>query len=198
MRYIKLFLTVLKNLFLIAFHEIRKIFRKHSWLVWVAWAVIFSAVIWGGVVGYKKYKRYTYLHRDEVSLSQAAEMGEMVTQKLMVQIESPKGNPEDLKGRYQRGDIVLIKPGDFEFSEAEKTGFLILHMDLTQKQAEILVRSKQIDSGKNGPGGEPQLDTLARRQYKVSLEKIGIGDDDQKGREISDKIFKWDVIAEKE
>jgi len=38
---------------------------------------------------------------------------------------------------------VLIKDGGFEFSDAEKEGFLILHMDLTDKQAEVLVQSLQ-------------------------------------------------------
>lgn len=197
MKYIKFFFTVVKNFFLIIYHEIRKKIRKYSWLAWIILAAILAGATWGGMVGYKKYKRHEYLQQDEVSLSQAAKMGEMTTQKLMVQIENPKGNQEDLKGRYKRGDIVLIKPGNFEFSEAEKSGFLILHMDLTDKQAEILVRSKQTDSGKNEPDGHPKLDTLERRRYTVDLSKIGLLDGDQSGREISDKIFKWDVVLEK-
>lgn len=198
MKYIKLVLTIIKNFFLIIFYEGKKLFRKYPWAAWAALVMVLVGVVWGGVIGYKKYQRHRAIYGDDVSLSRAAKIGEATTQKLMVQIENPKGNPEDVKGRYQRGDIVLIKPGNFEFSEAEKTGFLILHMDLTEKQAEILVKSKQADTGKDDPGGRPQLENLARRRYAVDLGKVGISGNDQGGREITDKIYTWDILFEKE
>lgn len=197
MKYLKLALTIVRNFFLIVFYETRKLFRTRPWAAWILLAVILAGAVWGGVVGYKKYRRQKLIGGDQVTLAQAAKMGEVTTQKLMVQIENPKGNLEDLKGRYQRGDIVLIKPGDFEFSAAEKTGFLILHMDITDKQAEVLVRSLQKDTGQDDPDGRPRLDNLARRKYTVDLSKVGIAQDDQTGREITDKIFQWDVVAEK-
>jgi hypothetical protein len=32
----------------------------------------------------------------------------------------------------------------------------------------------------------------------VDLGKIGIADDDQRGKEIKDKVYGWDVVREKE
>lgn len=197
MKYVKLALTIIKNLFLIILYETKKVFRAHTWVAWVLAVAILAGGVWGGVWGYKKYQRHKAIYGDDVSLKEAAKMGEAVTHKLLVQIENPKGNPEDVKGRYQRGDIVLIKQGDFQFSQAEKSGFLILRMDLTEKQAEILVRSKEADTGKDDPDGRPQLEILARRRYVVDLGKIGLAESDQTGREIEDKIFKWDTVIEK-
>jgi hypothetical protein len=148
----------------------------------------------GGYFGIKKYLRYRAIHKNDITLEEASRMGEKTRHKLMVQIQNIKGNAE---GRYQRGDIVLIKPGDFEFSEAEKTGFLILHMDITDKQAEVLVRSLQKDTGKDDSHGEPQMDSVKRRKYMIDFSKIGISENDQQGRERKDKIFGWDVVIEK-
>lgn len=143
------------------------------------------------------------------TLQEAGKMGELATNKLMVQIENPKGNAEDIKGRYERGDIVLIMPADHQFSPAEKEGFLILQMDITPSQAQILTQSLQeqkMDStssplkafwqniiNSNEPGKN-----LKRRKFTVDLAKIGIVPNDQKGREIEDKIFSWDIITEKQ
>jgi hypothetical protein len=196
MKYLKMPFVILRNFFLIVIYEIRKLFRGRSFLVWILLFLILAAA-GGGFWGWKKYQRQKALNPDDVTLEEAAKMGEIITHKLMVQIEVPKGKEEDLRGRYQRGDIVLIKPGDFEFSEAEKTGFLILKMDITEKQAEVLVRSLEKDTGEDDPDGRPRTETLARRKFSVDLKRIGLADDDQKGREM-DQIFKWDVVRGKE
>jgi hypothetical protein len=121
----------------------------------------------------------------------------------MVQIENRNCPPEIASGCYQRGDIVLIKDGGFEFSDAEKTGFLILRMDLTDKQAEVLVQSLQqkaknqpASSAGKAPGGQPAMDQLKMRKYAVDLKKIGIDDNITSGKE-ANTVYKWDIVNEK-
>jgi hypothetical protein len=153
-------------------------------------------MVGGGVYWYKKKHRFDNPEA-KMTLKEAAKIGEITTHKLLVQIEIPKGNPEDLKGRYERGDIVQVSPGEKEFSEAEKTGFLILKMDLTDKQGELLMRSLESESEEKDPDGRPMMKTLKRRKYAIDLQKIGIGEEVQRGKEV-DQVYKWDIVNEKE
>jgi len=158
-------------------------------------AVIAIIIIAGGFLWWQKNSKP--INNQKLTLKQASEMGEVVTHKLLVQIERPKGSPENLQGRYERGDVVLVAPADKQFSDAEKTGFLILKMDLTPKQAEILTLSLQKDTGQKDLEKGPTQETLKRRKFYVDLEKINITNDDEKGREVGDQIFKWDILREK-
>ena len=160
--------------------------------------IIIAGIIFGAIKFFKKNS--TGDPYDNLTLSEAAKMGEVKTYKLMIQIETPKGSPEDTEGRYERGDIVLILPADHGFSPAEKEGFLIIKMDLTQKQTELLTKSlEEIKKEKNKETGEPEREMLKRRKYTVDLTKIGIAENDEKGKEITDKTFKWkEVVSEKE
>ena len=121
---------------------------------------------------------------DGMTLKKAAKIGEKVTHKLLVQIQASRG-----EGRYERGDIVLTASSTKQFSPAEKSGFLIIKMDLTPKQAEILTRSLDKVSEELDPEGMPIRETIKRRKYAVDLEEIGIASDDYKGREINE-IYK--------
>jgi hypothetical protein len=193
---IKLIPTIIKNFFLIILEEIVNLFRKMGWLWSLVLLAVLAGAIGGGFFWYKK-ERHFENPEAKMTLEEAAKIGEVTTHKLLVQIEIPKGNPEDLKGRYERGDIVQVSPGDKEFSEAEKTGFLILKMDLTDKQGELLMRALEIEDEQKDPDGRPMMKTLKRRKYAIDLQKIGIGDDVQRGRVVED-IYKWDIVKEKE
>ena len=129
---------------------------------------------------------------DGMTLKKASKIGEKATHKLLVQIEKSRG-----EGRYERGDVVLTASSTKQFSPAEKSGFLIIKMDLTPKQAEILTRSLDKVSEELDPEGMPIRETLKRRKYAVDLEEIGIAEDDFKGRE-ANEIYKWGVLYEKE
>ena len=129
---------------------------------------------------------------DGMTLKKASKIGEKATHKLLVQIEASRG-----EGRYDRGDVVLTASSTKQFSPAEKSGFLIIKMDLTPKQAEILTRSLDRVSEELDPEGMPIRETLKRRKYAVDLEEIGIAADDFKGREVNE-IYKWGVLFEKE
>jgi hypothetical protein len=155
-----------------------------------------AVLVVGGIFGWKKYRAWR-MNDQNISLADAAKVGEMATHKLMVQIENKNCPLELQSGCYERGDIVLIKDGQWEFSDAEKSGFLILHMDITDKQTEVLVRSIEKTSGKKSKEGEPNMETVKMRKYAVDFQKIGIAGDDEKGREMGDKTWKWDVVKEK-
>ncbi len=128
-------------------------------------------------------------YSDKITLKKAAKIGQIETNKLLVQIEENKGN-----GRYERGDVVLTASSTKEFSLAEKSGFLIIKMDLTPTQADMITRSLESKVGEDENG--PVYETLKRRKYAVDLEKVGISSDDFKGRELDD-IYKWDILVEK-
>ncbi|MDR3583224.1 MAG: hypothetical protein P4L62_02605 [Candidatus Pacebacteria bacterium] len=201
LRAIRLIPIIIKNLFLLTFDAIRRSLRGRSWLFWLAAVIILAVVVGGGIFGYRKYQRSKLVAQmtdSQVSLSQAATMGKATAHKLLVQIENTKCPVGQTSQCYQRGDIVLIMPSNHQFSLAEKTGFLILLVDLTDKQAEILTQATQKDTGKNGPDGRPILDTTARRRYAMDLSKVGISPNDQKGQEITGKTYQWsDVISQK-
>jgi len=184
----------LKRAFQIFAGKTKKIFTVPRRRKWGLIAIIILVLAGGG------YKTWRYYHPNpndpNLSLSQAARIGQVTTHKLMVQIENRNCPPAMASGCYERGDIVLIKPGDWQFSAAEKTGFLILHMDLTDKQAEALVRSLDKNTNQKGPNGQPQMEQLKMRRYAVDLQKIGIGPDIVSGREV-DTVYNWDMVKEK-
>lgn len=199
-RALRLIPIIIRNLFFIIFESVGHAFRRRPWIAGIAILVVLAAIIGGGVIEYKKYKRSQLIAQmtgGQVTLSQAAAMGKVTVHKLLVQIENIKCPAGQSSQCYQRGDIVLIMPGNHHFSIAEKTGFLVVPVKLTDKQTELLVQATQKDTGKNGPDGQPILDTTAMRRYAVNLAKLGISPDDQRGKELT-TTYKWsDIIFEK-
>ena len=123
----------------------------------------------------------------ELTLEDAAKEGERQEMKLLVQMASGG------EGRFERGDIVLAAPAEKEFSLAEKEGFLILKVSLTPKQAELLTLSLQ--GGEKGGNGMKK--DIARRKFRVDLERAGIPAEQEAGREITEKTFSDDILEEK-
>lgn len=200
-RKLKLILRIMKNFFPVIIGDLRDFLKRSRKARWIFAVAVISALGFGGYKIWKNYRPDP--NSQDLSLSQAGRIGEVTTHKLLVQIEN-KNCPQDLQnGCYERGDIVLIKDGKWEFSDAEKAGFLILHMDLTDKQAEVLVQSLEEKSKIQPPKDEKEknspemMETLKMRKYAVDLAKISIGPDDQKGRENSGTIYKWDIVKEK-
>lgn len=192
MRFIKLLPTILKNL---------------SFMVWEYKPTRLALIILiiGGIAfsGYRYYKNSTDPNNPNISLANAAKIGEVMTHKLMVEIDGKNCPPEKSAGCYERGDIIAIHPSDRDFSDGEKESFLILKMDLTDKQAEILMhpedkisRPKDIPVGSDAKIIPPTKEVIKLRRYSVDLKKIGIGDDVTAGR-VVDAIYKWDILKEK-
>lgn len=191
MRILKLLPTIIKNL---------------SLMIWeyepTRWALIILIIAGIGFGGWKYYKSKTNPMR-EMSLSEAAKIGEVTTHKLMVEMNGTNCPPEKSAGCYERGDIIVIHPADRDFSDGEKESAFIIKMDLTDKQAELLLhpeqvisKPKEIPAGMDSKKIQPMAENVKLRRYAVDLKKIGISDDDHKGRVI-DKIYKWDVVREK-
>ena len=158
--------------------------------------IALALLVIGGFFLWRKYS----IPKDaqKLTLTQAARMGEFTQQKLLVQISRPKGTADNVKGRYERGDIVLVADADKEFSATEKSIFLIIKMDLTPKQKEILTLSMVKDTGEKDEDNRPVEETLKRRKFYVDLKAVGIADEDEGGKEITDKSFEWSILKQKE
>jgi len=189
MRIIKLIPIIIKNLSLMSWQY------KPTRLAIII--LILAAI---GFSGWRYYQHKTDPNDSDMTLKEAAKIGEVATHKLMVQIEPSKCPPELMNGCYERGDIVVILSGGRDFSDGEKAGFLILNMDLTPKQAELLMRpsekeskEKPKDMPKDAP---PMMEQVKIRRYAVDLARIGIGSDIKTGQ-VVDSIYKADIIREK-
>jgi hypothetical protein len=136
---------------------------------------------------------------DRMTLSQAAAQGKMVEMKLLVQIETPQGRADDANSRLERGDVVLAKPADWQFSDTEKSIFLIIKVKINETLANLIVQPLNKELRSEAPeSDEPAAkEQLKRRKFAVDLAKIGIGKDDEKGREIMDKTYNWDILIQK-
>jgi hypothetical protein len=178
MKIIKLIPVIIKNLILIIIYELKKLWRKSKKARWIMSLIALGLVIG---LGFQIYNNYFFDPKsDELTLSQAAKVGEMTTHRLMVELVGSTA-----PGQYERGDIILIQPVNFQFTEEQKTKFAIINMNLTEKQAGIMMQSLKKNE-----------ESLKRRKYAVRLWRIGIFGNDQKGKVI-DKIFKWGIVYEK-
>jgi hypothetical protein len=134
----------------------------------------------------------------EMTMKEAGKIGEKKTYQLLVKIDNNRGS-----GGFERGDIVLTASEDKQFSVAEQEGFLIIKMGLTEQQTGLLLQQK----GERARQAEMQKDPKDRkepavqeplRRFKVDLKKLGIGDDETRGKVISDKVWDWrEVVSEK-
>lgn len=134
----------------------------------------------------------------EMTLKEAGKIGEKKTYQLLVKIDNNRGS-----GGFERGDIILTAPEDKQFSVAEQEGFLIIKMGLTEQQAGLLLQQKgefqqRIEMQKE-PQDRKEPDTQEPlRRFKVDLQKLGIGDEEVRGKVIGDKVWEWqEVVSEK-
>lgn len=70
-------------------------------------------------------------------------------------------------GAYHEGDIVAIKPLGHEWSAGEIQNFWIARMELTETQAEELLKPKEKETGEKDEGGQPVMEMEARRKYYI-------------------------------
>ena len=123
-----------------------------------------------------------------MSLTYASKIGEKKTMQILIQ--PIDGN----SGHLQRGDVVLVAPADKQFSLAEKEGFFIARVNITDAESSLLTYSKGINENdkKTGANGvQPQ------RRFSVDLSKIGVSAEEKKGRVVGDKVFEDTIFVEK-
>ncbi len=75
-------------------------------------------------------------------------------------------------GAYQEGDIVAVKPLGHEWSAGEIQNFWIVRMELTETQAEELMKPKEKETGEKDEAGQPVMEMEARRKYYISPEML--------------------------
>jgi hypothetical protein len=167
---------------------------KHNFKTYVIPIIVILAIIFIGYFIWQHQKNKGAPDLDTLTLSQAAREGQMTEMKLLVQIETPQGRPEEANSRLERGDVVLAKPADWQFSDAEKSGFLIIKVKLTPTLADLIVQPL---NKKFGSEASKNSEELKRRKFAVDLKKIGIQPEDEKGREIDDKTFDWNILIQK-
>ncbi|MFH1442358.1 MAG: DUF2341 domain-containing protein [Candidatus Omnitrophota bacterium] len=83
----------------------------------------------------------------------------------------------DAKESYKNGDIVLIMPHGYKWSQTERDSFLIVGMYLTSAEAAKLVMPKEIDTGERDANGQPVMKIVKRSLTRIDPAKFGLEKD---------------------
>ena len=184
MKILKLLPVIAKNLVLIIIYELKKLRRRSRK---ARWAMNFIIVVLIIFFGYRIANNYFFdPNSHNLNLSQAARVGKVSTHRLLVELVGSTA-----PGQYERGDIILIASANSQFTAEERSKFLIINMNLTDKQAEVLLQSL-----KKSTSDPAETISLKRRKYAVNLGKAGIKNNDRQGRVI-EKTYQWNIIYEK-
>lgn len=153
------------------------------------------AIAAGAVWGVKKMKSRI-----------AAENGPTKTRQVLVSIRDNKmPDPvEDKKSSIKLGYVLGVYPEDHKWSDTEKRTFLILKMNLNDKQASELTApleqpiKNMTDEQKKAAASDPQAgkETVSAREYKIDFDKIGFKPDGSllKEQPLLDKTFGWEIV----
>lgn len=166
--------------------------NKKRFALFVAGIIVIIAGI--GFVAYKAVKNYQQTPAIErLTLADAAKNGPKQTVQLLVQISSNGG------GGLERGDVVLTAPADKQFSIAEQEGFLIIKVNLTQDEQNLLALSLKQQSGIFA-SQQDKMNTkeIKLRKFAVDLAKVGINPSETTGKVIADKVFEDDILLQKQ
>jgi len=109
---------------------------------------------------------------------------------------------EDRRASYKAGDIVLVRPAGFNWSDTEKNSFLVIRVDMTKEKAKEIVASKKVKTRKKDSYGNPIYRTIKKRAYKVNLDKFGLGEGRKKNigkvhRFLKGKVLSQDIMERK-
>lgn len=159
-------------------------------------AIVCLAVVLGGILIFQK---------GGIDLSAKKEQGDQAsgrqTYEAMVVIRD-QINPdpeEDRKNSLKRGDVIIVRPEGHEWSGTEYKSYLLVKMELTEKDLEKLLVPLEGEIGKDEKTGEAKKETVIARRYKIDLDKIGFaGSQVISGQPLKDKVFGEEIIEEKE
>jgi len=123
---------------------------------------------------------------------------------------------EDAKNSLKAGDVLLLLPEGHRWSDTEKVSYLILKMNLTEKQAQTLVspeekkavipkpktdeEKKIAEERKKAEGDRQQMETVRARRYRVKLEELDKNFDPNillEKQPYLDKIYDWKIVEKK-
>ncbi len=174
--------------------------------------VIFVILTIGGVVFFAI--KHFHLKNENVSSSnkttEEESKQEKKTYEVLVAIRN-QYNPdpkEDKRVSMKKGYVLGVYNDGHKWSETEKRSYLILKMNLTEKQKNDLVQpikeKKNSDKKGNEKKGDDKIDIkegeeeniIGIRMYKIDLEKIGFSDPKvlTRGQPFKDKVFDWDIV----
>lgn len=121
---------------------------------------------------------------------------------------------EDAKNSLKAGDVLLLLPEGHRWSDTERLSYLLLKMNLTEKEAQTLVspqekkaaipkpktdeEKKQAEERKKAEGDRQQMETVRARQYRIKIEELNINADAIiTAQPYPDKIFDWRIVEKK-
>lgn len=131
---------------------------------------------------------------------------------------------ENAKTSLKKGDVLLAQEEGHNWSTTEKVSYLILKINLTEKQREKLVDSvykkltrkeikKELENFKNGRDDIPdeeidrykeelknRKDVVVLRKYRINMEKYFpdfVANDLVVGQPYEDKVFDWSIVQKK-
>jgi hypothetical protein len=135
---------------------------------------------------------------------------------IAVRSQSNSDPVEDAKNSLKAGDVILILPEGHRWSDTEKFSYLLLKMNLTEKEAQTLVspeekkavmpkpktdeEKKQAEARKKAEGDRQQMETVRARQYRIKLEELDKNFDPNillERQPYLDKIYDWKIVEKK-
>ncbi len=107
----------------------------------------------------------------------------------------------------EAGDAIAVLPAGHQWSETERTSYLILKIRLTPEDAAKLTQPETREAkpplGSEASKDEkrdmgPQLETVRARAYRLKIETLDFNlDEIWKGQPYADKVFDEDLIQKK-
>ncbi len=141
---------------------------------------------------------------------------------VMVRSQHNSDPAEDARTSLKKGDVVVVQPVGHKWSRTERISYLILKMNLTEKQKQKLTQpqekeikfkdlpkeeQKRIEEEKKRAKAEgrkyqpePRRQTLRARAYRINLEKYFPKlkpNDLLKGQPYLDKVYDWKIVQKK-
>jgi hypothetical protein len=135
---------------------------------------------------------------------------------IAVRSQSNADPVEDAKNSLKAGDVILVLPEGHRWSDTEKFSYLLLKMNLTEKEAQTLVspeekkavipkpktdeEKKQQAERKKAEGDRQQMETVRARRYRIKLEELDKNFDPNvllNGQPYLDKIYDWKIVEKK-
>lgn len=94
--------------------------------------------------------------------------------ELLVKAEDDECNNtlESIRGCYKRGDILVIKPAGWNWSDAERGSYIIVRSYLTDDEINEVLSPRQLISV-NKKTGQRTVNITARRRYRISVPNRG-------------------------
>ena len=119
-----------------------------------------------GNIGIDKDKKAEKTEEKEAGHQSKTQLYEMA---IMLR-DNVLSDPEEDKGSYKKGDIVMIVPAGHNWSETERNSFLIVKAYLTQEKVNELMRPKEIDKGVDARGNKI-VERAGRGNFRIDLKK---------------------------